>query len=927
MTCRMAAGKQKKRIIRSTNSDQNRTWKKSKVESSNCHISLKSQIALKWDDYQKRVVPQKEQVGILWSDLAPFIDSRQKHDSGLADVTYIPPETFSLENLRSVLSYKVWDTCLTEADRKFLIQFLPTEIDAEENVHLLLKGQNYHFGNPSLSWSSSLCYGDTHPDALLNKEKQIRADEKAYRVNLNNYHSNMVESLKKWKKRWLSSDDPEIMFRDNNLAKHKQGDTRPKVTSSEMPLKVAQSSDVSKFMSYIEISRTQHNLVKSMKQSGDGIKTKHLTRVIGNLDKFHVKPYGTLIDDEQRRLREHWLNISCNDIPAAFEVLKNNRVTTEKLRNLLGLELGEKNVSIMRKADQLAGITKELGQHGACENDGSTDLQDALVEQLSEDMLQGGNDHCPSRQDCDDDETKHIETSADHHDSQGRENSDLQAQDYKGTSCADRSISFCASNVEEQNEDFVNTKFSNDGPDVQAEDFKEISYTDTTIIDHSPESRQIKTTCYTTAPIDTRESQNTQAQSLEGITYTGPSMHAHEQNQGLKGTRYKIMIDKGHSANDISLVNSYPEMNDVTMDSKEVENTTVIPSNSSTLLSNTSGGQIPVEEHLNGQAAKGVKDLWELPEPDDSYYLPLENSSVYNGSGGLQIGHRHLPAGQQGSVVCMENGILSQQQSQVTIAAAFPMDNPASFMQPCSNRQSNGQVQTVANDIGMLPYSLEHTDCIGQSTDLHSLDNNRFSQPTHFPSPLQEQQLVDQSNSVLYDELHKNLYSDVSFQTKGNNSILEQHSFASSGSMDHRYNRFPQEHQPHDNWPAMESNNCLPQALPVGSSNTDGSLFSALAQYRLPSSSLHMQSGRSSPSQLLEIRNQVPMSGSFVPRTQGTNLQAPSIYGYTQNLPSSSSSHVASVGSLNNMQWTNLIQQNPGMPNLTNRQFRGPWTR
>lgn len=44
-----------------------------------------------------------------------------------------------------------------------------------------------------------------------------------------------------------------------------------------------------------------------MKQSGDGIKTKHLTRVIGDLDKFHVKPYRTLIDDEQRKLREHWL--------------------------------------------------------------------------------------------------------------------------------------------------------------------------------------------------------------------------------------------------------------------------------------------------------------------------------------------------------------------------------------------------------------------------------------------------------------------------------------------------------------------------------------------------------------------------------------------------------------------------------------------
>ncbi|KAG8080664.1 hypothetical protein GUJ93_ZPchr0007g5417 [Zizania palustris] len=209
----MAAGKQKKRIISSTNSDQHRTGKKVKVQSSNYLIGLKSRIGLKWDDYQKRVVPKQEQVGILWSDLAPFIDSGQKHCSGLADVTYVPPETFSLENLRSVLSYEVWATCLTEAERKFLIQFLPSETDAEENLHLLLTGQNHHFGNPSLSWSSSLCYGDIHPDVVLNKEKQIRVDEKAYRINLSNYNSNMVETVKKWKKIWLSCDDSEIMFR------------------------------------------------------------------------------------------------------------------------------------------------------------------------------------------------------------------------------------------------------------------------------------------------------------------------------------------------------------------------------------------------------------------------------------------------------------------------------------------------------------------------------------------------------------------------------------------------------------------------------------------------------------------------------------------------------------------------------------------
>uniref|UniRef100_A0A8R7PL44 Uncharacterized protein n=1 Tax=Triticum urartu TaxID=4572 RepID=A0A8R7PL44_TRIUA len=37
--------------------------------------------------------------------------------------------------------------------------------------------------------SSALCCGDLHPDALLNKEQQIRADKKAYHAHLKNYHS------------------------------------------------------------------------------------------------------------------------------------------------------------------------------------------------------------------------------------------------------------------------------------------------------------------------------------------------------------------------------------------------------------------------------------------------------------------------------------------------------------------------------------------------------------------------------------------------------------------------------------------------------------------------------------------------------------------------------------------------------------------
>ncbi|CAN6203813.1 unnamed protein product [Urochloa humidicola] len=158
----------------------------------------------------------------------------------------------------------------------------------------------------------------------------------------------MVDTLKKWRKRWLSCGDIENLFRDNP-GNQKQVVMQPKTTKGGMPMKVAQRIDVSKFMSYIKVSRTQLNHIKRLKQSGDGIQTKHVSRVIGGLDKSHVKPYGALLEDEQRRLREHWLNMSCNDLPAAFEVLKDRKVQMEKSRKLLILELKEKNVSVLRK--------------------------------------------------------------------------------------------------------------------------------------------------------------------------------------------------------------------------------------------------------------------------------------------------------------------------------------------------------------------------------------------------------------------------------------------------------------------------------------------------------------------------------------------------------------------------------------------------
>lgn len=47
---------------------------------------------------------------------------------------------------------QTWQNHLSEDERNFLTQFLPTGLDTEEVVEALLAGDNVHFGNPLLRW-------------------------------------------------------------------------------------------------------------------------------------------------------------------------------------------------------------------------------------------------------------------------------------------------------------------------------------------------------------------------------------------------------------------------------------------------------------------------------------------------------------------------------------------------------------------------------------------------------------------------------------------------------------------------------------------------------------------------------------------------------------------------------------------------------
>ncbi|KAJ4850419.1 hypothetical protein Tsubulata_043244 [Turnera subulata] len=213
----MAADHRRKRIngvgVTGCSSWDHHRSKKKKLELQKSNLNAKSLISLEWDANHKKVVAKREQIGISWRDLRPFLDPSSLYRSDLADVLTVPPEVFELDNLGDVLPYEVWQTHLSEKEKKSLIQFIPEGQDTEEVIRSLLSGDNFHFGNPLLKWqscsrSASLCLGNLHPDSVLHRERCLKSQEKAYYSELQTYHKGMIQYLQKLKDAWESTRDP-----------------------------------------------------------------------------------------------------------------------------------------------------------------------------------------------------------------------------------------------------------------------------------------------------------------------------------------------------------------------------------------------------------------------------------------------------------------------------------------------------------------------------------------------------------------------------------------------------------------------------------------------------------------------------------------------------------------------------------------------
>ncbi|KAF8118097.1 hypothetical protein N665_0006s0097 [Sinapis alba] len=364
-------------------------------------LRLRDHISLEWDGNRSKVVSKREQVGLSLRHLREFVDFVPHRRSLLAQVCHVPRETFHLENLKGVLSSEVWRGCLSDGERNYLQQFLPEGIDVEQVVQQLLDGDNFHFGNPFLDWGTSVCSGKAHPDEIVSQEECLNAAKRIYYADLEKYHNDIIDSLQMLKEKWESCKDPEkeavkmwgrsskgnenvngschdltaasesssrdaddkpcnsdrsgeVQRRPKSSAVEKEKSQSPLIApenvvnvgvkarkTDKLPKHSIQQTDGAKYMSYLKISKKQHQIVTSMKQSGKSIQLRALNRILGNINNLDVQPYGLFVEEEQKKLNAHWLQL-VRDLPSAYTIWKKLQSQKRDIVNSVGRELKDK---------------------------------------------------------------------------------------------------------------------------------------------------------------------------------------------------------------------------------------------------------------------------------------------------------------------------------------------------------------------------------------------------------------------------------------------------------------------------------------------------------------------------------------------------------------------------------------------------------
>ncbi|XP_039069579.1 uncharacterized protein LOC120216125 isoform X2 [Hibiscus syriacus] len=150
-------------------------------------------------------------------------------------------------------------------------------------------------------------------------------------------------------------------------------EARPK-KSDKIRKRNIQQSDGAKYMSCFKISKKQHDLFKNMDQSGRSIQSKSLTRVLGDINTLHVQPYEVFLEEEQRRLHEHWLKLVKEYLPVSYATRREIQSQKWRITKSLEQEMKEKLNSLLE--DQEENVDTNLVALDVEEEDPEKSLED-----------------------------------------------------------------------------------------------------------------------------------------------------------------------------------------------------------------------------------------------------------------------------------------------------------------------------------------------------------------------------------------------------------------------------------------------------------------------------------------------------------------------------------------------------------------------
>eukprot|EP00262_Sarcandra_glabra_P002006 TRINITY_DN1222_c0_g1_i4.p1 TRINITY_DN1222_c0_g1~~TRINITY_DN1222_c0_g1_i4.p1 ORF type:complete len:831 (+),score=200.70 TRINITY_DN1222_c0_g1_i4:281-2773(+) len=427
----MAAGQQKRRlnaasVVSCNLQEQYRAKKKKHLESCQNVLNMRPHISLEWDDNQKRAVASREQIGITWRDIDLFVDSVPQLTGVLS---YDVWETHLSESERNLLSQflprgtdveKVVQPLLSGENLHFGNPFLEwgaSLCSGDLHPDVVHRRDQYFKANKKAYYNELQKYHNDIVEHLLEwkdrwtrcKDPEKEIIQKMWRCsrkdaeNSPSSHENefrqhnleenlaatSVSSPDFWDEKVCPSDKEITLGKKSGkhqerkgLVKHKGGCSplvKAKVVANsrkeEKPHKLfIRTGDAAKYMSYFKISRKQHQLVKGIKQRGDGIQSKSLNRVLGDIKAFHVQPYEAFEEEERKKLHEHWLQVARRDLPAAFADYREKQLQRQQWRKSLDQELAEKKLAMDEDEENEIPETSLQEQ----ENSGETEQQQAI---------------------------------------------------------------------------------------------------------------------------------------------------------------------------------------------------------------------------------------------------------------------------------------------------------------------------------------------------------------------------------------------------------------------------------------------------------------------------------------------------------------------------------------------------------------------